>query len=124
MSATFPQPAVFYSRQTQAGLMINKKVVGLAAIAALVAIVGSETLVKLIYGGQADPTAGAVALESVVGLLGFPVVIYNHFTHANDGPINAAQVALIVISALTWGLIIEHIARCCKRQVARTTLVK
>ena len=95
--------------------MINKKVVGWAVVAFPVGILALDALHKALYRGQADPTIGSVLFESVVATLAFPVVTYNHFTHANEGPINVAQVALLLLSGLIWGFVIERIAHGCQR---------
>src|SRR5512140_3171476 len=91
-------------------LMTNKKILILAALGSLVLILAVNAVLRLVTAGETEAaTPQAMALLTVLTILAAPVMIYNHFTHANEGPITLMQIVLLITSSIFWGFIIERV---------------
>ncbi len=89
--------------------MIKKRILFGSAAGVLVLIFALNAALRMATVGQTEPTtlAGKASL-AVISILALPVIVYNHFTHANEGPIDLWQVLLLLTSSLFWGFVIER----------------
>ena len=99
--------------------MINKKTLFGSAAGVLVLIFALNAALRMATAGQIEPTTfGAKATLAVLSILALPVIVYNHFTHANEGPITLMQIALLLTSSLFWGVVIERMKHLVRRRKA------
>jgi hypothetical protein len=96
--------------------MINKKTLSWSAVAVLVLILLANAALRALSAGQTEFSFGTTALASLLTVLALPVMVYNHFTHANEGPINLMQILLLLVSSILWGFVIERITHSVKRR--------
>lgn len=89
--------------------MISKKTLFGSAAGVLVLIFALNAALRMATAGQTEPTTfGANATLAVLSILALPVIVYNHFTHANEGPITLMQIVLLLTSSLFWGFVVER----------------
>ncbi len=96
--------------------MINKKILVSSAVGILILILAVNALLRMVTAGETDVTTPlAGVLLSLLCILAAPVMVYNHFTHANEGPITLMQIVLLMTSSVFWGLVLERIAHVIRR---------
>jgi hypothetical protein len=99
--------------------MINKKALFGSAAGVLVLIFALNVALRMATLGQMEPTTfGAKATLTVITILAAPVIVYNHFTHANEGPITLMQIVLLITSSIFWGIVIERMTHFVERRKA------
>ncbi len=100
--------------------MIDKKTLFASAAGVLVLIIALNAALRMATSGQIEPTTfGAKATLAVLSILALPVIVYNRFTHANEGPITLMQIVLLLTSSLFWGLVAERTTHLTRRRKER-----
>lgn len=95
---------------------MNKRVLTLSAIGILILIFAVNALLRMTTAGERDVTTpqGNILL-GILCVLAAPVLVYNHFTHANEGPITLMQIVLLITSSVFWGFVVERITHVLRR---------
>jgi hypothetical protein len=97
--------------------MIKKRTLALSTVVVLVLIFALNAVLRMVTAGETDAaTPQAGLLLTFVCILAAPVMVYNHFTHANEGPITTMQIVLLITSSVFWGFVIERITHVLKRR--------
>src|SRR5262245_50694683 len=90
--------------------MINRKILASFALGILILIFALNGLLRMLAKGQTEVSSvGATVVVIVLTVLAAPVMVYNHFTHANEGPITLMQIVLLITSSVFWGFVLERI---------------